>query len=59
VAKEVRIFPLVENFTSMKSRHLDLILEALATRGYETEIQTTVYEFQRGGNELLKVMGAS
>ena len=57
VAKEVRIFPLVENFTSIKSRHLDSILEALTTRGYETEIQKTVYEFQRGGNELLKVIG--
>jgi hypothetical protein len=55
VAKEVRIFPLVENFTSFKSRHLDSILETLTTQGYYTNIQKTVYEFQRGGNELLKI----
>ncbi|MFP4135184.1 MAG: SAM-dependent methyltransferase [Halothece sp.] len=53
IAKEVRIFPLVENFTSAKSRHLDFILEALTARNYQTNIQKTGYEFQRGGNELL------
>lgn len=55
VAKEVRIFPLVENFTSDQSRHLESILKELSTQGYETEIEKTVYEFQRGGNQLLKV----
>lgn len=55
VAKEVRIFPLVENFTSTKSQHLDAILAALSRQGYQTEIQKTIYEFQRGGNELLAV----
>lgn len=55
VAQEVRIFPLVENFTSAKSRHLEAVLAALSTQGYQTEIQQASYEFQRGGNELLKV----
>ena len=55
VAKEVRIFPLVENFTSAKSRHLDAVLSELSQQGYETEIENTIYEFQRGGNQLLKV----
>jgi len=55
VANTVRIFPLVENFTCSKSRHLDSILEALTRQGYQTEIQTTGYEFQRGGNELLQL----
>jgi hypothetical protein len=55
VAQEVRIFPLVENFTSAKSRHLEAVLAALSTQGYQTEIQKASYEFQRGGNELLKV----
>ncbi len=55
VAKEVRVFPLVENFTSAKSRHLEAILAALSTQEYKTEVQKTIYEFQRGGNELLKV----
>ncbi len=55
VAKEVRIFPLVENFTSDQSRHLDAVLAALPKQGYQTTIEPTIYEFQRGGNELLKV----
>ena len=55
IAKEVRIFPLVENFTSAKSRHLDFILEALTVRNYYIKVEKTGYEFQRGGNELLRV----
>ncbi|NBD18082.1 MAG: SAM-dependent methyltransferase [Cyanobacteria bacterium] len=55
VAKEVRIFPLLENFTSDQSRHFDSVLAALSRQGYQTAIEPTIYEFQRGGNELLKV----
>ncbi|NEO28232.1 MAG: class I SAM-dependent methyltransferase [Kamptonema sp. SIO4C4] len=55
VAQEVRIFPLVENFTGERSRHLDPLLDWLTQQQYQWEIQPVAYEFQRGGNEMLRL----
>ncbi|HEY9761809.1 MAG TPA: methyltransferase domain-containing protein [Trichocoleus sp.] len=54
VAKEVRIFPLLELGT-VKSRHLDTVMAKLEALGYLLQIQTVDYEFQKGGNEMLRV----
>ena len=57
VAAEVRIFPLLE-FGSVKSRHLDAVLEGLRGRGYRCSMHAVPYEFQRGGDTMLRVQGA-
>ena len=54
VAREVRIFPLMELGT-LRSRHLDPVLAQLADLGYAATIERVDYEFQRGGNEMLRV----
>ncbi len=54
VADEVRIFPLM-TLNNIYSPHLDKVREALSERGYESEIIKTEYEFQQGGDEMLKV----
>jgi hypothetical protein len=54
VAQEVRIFPLL-NISGEKSKLLLPVLQELDNSGYKTETQQVNYEFQKGGNELLKV----
>ncbi len=55
VAKEVRIFPLLESFTGKLSSHLDSIIKTLSTDGYRVMIVQTPYEFQINGNQMLKI----
>lgn len=58
IATEVRVFPLLE-LGSRPSRHLAPVLAALAQR---PELTATVdpvdYEFQRGGNQMLRIVVA-
>jgi len=54
VAAEVRIFPLLE-MGSVNSRHLDAVLASLRDGGYYCSVETVPYEFQRGGNIMLRV----
>lgn len=58
VATEVRIFPLL-NISGEPSLLLPFILEELAVQGYNLEIKQVPYEFQRGGNQLLRVWRAN
>lgn len=53
VAREVRLFPLLE-LGSVPSRHLGAITELLAEEGIETELVRVDYEFQRGGDTMMK-----
>jgi hypothetical protein len=55
VAGEVRIFPLLENYRIERSPHVQPTIAFLQAQGLQVEIVTTTYEFQRGGNELLRV----
>ncbi|WP_243357999.1 hypothetical protein [Fundidesulfovibrio terrae] len=57
VSSEVRVFPLLE-LGSVRSRHLEAVLSRLASEGYAVEIERVGYEFQRGGNEMLRVSSA-
>jgi len=57
VAGEVRIFPLLE-LGSRKSRHVPAVATRLAAAGYAVSIETVPYEFQRGGNQMMKVKAA-
>jgi hypothetical protein len=55
VAKEVRIFPLLMNFSNDISPWLEPVMNHLQNHGYITEIRQVTYEFQKGGNQLLRV----
>ncbi|MCB4764918.1 MAG: SAM-dependent methyltransferase [Sulfurovum sp.] len=54
VGKEVRIFPLV-TLENKYSPHLKPLCEALEKQGFKTEIVKSEYEFQKGGDEMLRV----
>jgi len=53
-AAEVRIFPLLD-LDGEPSRHVEPIRALLAERGFDSEIQQVDYEFQKGGNRMLRV----
>lgn len=54
VANEVRIFPLLE-LGSKPSRHLQSVTDSLSAMGYYVTIDRVSYEFQRGGNNMMKI----
>jgi len=54
VSKEVRIFPII-TLEGKRSPHLDGIMARLKTLGYLTTIEKVAYEFQKGGDEMLRV----
>lgn len=56
VAGEVRVFPVVENFTGVRSPHLDFVMVQLQAEGWQVEVVPVSYEFQRGGNEMLRIV---
>jgi hypothetical protein len=54
IASEIRIFPLLK-LDGETSPYLELVMEDLSNKGYSTEIQAVAYEFQKGGNQMLKI----
>jgi hypothetical protein len=54
VASEVRIFPLL-SLDRRPSPHLDPLVTYLAENGWRTEVLPVPYEFQRGGNQMLRI----
>ncbi len=54
VAKEVRVFPLLD-MVGNRSEHLDPLRLALGREGIATVIEKVDYEFQKGGNQMLRV----
>jgi hypothetical protein len=58
VAGEVRVFPLVD-LTGSRSCHLDAVLEAIEAREYVWSVEEVNYEFQRGGNQMLRIIISS
>ena len=58
VAKEVRIFPLLE-LGAEKSRHLDEVISTLKGDGFDIAIEKVEYEFQKSGNKMLRVRSGS
>ena len=55
VAKEVRVFPLVD-LKGEKSVHVEGVVKELTSLGYDTSIIKTGYKFQKGGNEMMRVL---
>jgi len=54
VSHEVRIFPLLE-LGSVPSRHLGRLTAELERRGHDVERVKVPWEFQKNGNEMLRV----
>jgi hypothetical protein len=54
VSSEVRIFPLLQ-LDGQPSTYLDAVLQELSSKGIQAQIQTVGYEFQKGGNQMLKI----
>ena len=54
IADEVRIFPLLDLSTD-KSRHVEEIIKIFKEKEVLVSIETVDYEFQKGGNQLMKI----
>jgi len=54
VAGEVRIFPLLA-LGAVRSRHVDSVIAAVRRRGLDVSIDRVPYEFQRGGNQMMRI----
>ncbi len=54
VAKEVRIFPLL-TYNAVRSPFIDALVPTLEKSGYNVSIESVPYEFQRGGNQVLRI----
>ena len=54
VADEVRVFPLLD-LVGNNSVHLNPVRLALHDKGIETSIEKVDYEFQKGGNQMLRI----
>ena len=54
VAQEVRIFPLLE-LSGAASPHLAEVTEALKAGGHTVIIEPVNYEFQKGGNQMMRI----
>jgi len=54
VATEVRIFPLLA-LGGARSPHVAALIRRLPENGFAVTVETVPYEFQRGGNQMLRV----
>jgi hypothetical protein len=54
-AKEVRIFPLL-TYDADPSPYVDPIVASIKKRGRRATIEHVQYEFQRGGNQMLRIV---
>jgi hypothetical protein len=58
VACEVRVFPLLA-LDGLPSAHVAACVEQLRGEGHDVAIETVRYEFQRGGNQMLRIRRSS
>jgi hypothetical protein len=54
ISPELRIFPLLK-LDGEASPYLDSIIQYLSNQGYSVQLQSVAYEFQKGGNQMLKI----
>lgn len=57
VADEVRVFPLLA-LGAVPSRHVDPVAAGLRQRGLQVTIEHVPYEFQKGGNQMMRIRRA-
>jgi hypothetical protein len=56
VAQEVRIFPVLDS-TGAPCRHLSEVMRAVEADGCSVRLESVNYEFQKGGNQMLRLTG--
>ena len=56
VAKDVRVFPLLENFTGEVSPFVEPVIDSLRKQNYEVTVEQVEYEFQINGNQILHII---
>ncbi|MGB3310308.1 MAG: hypothetical protein WBG32_09275 [Nodosilinea sp.] len=54
VAAEVRIFPLIQ-LNGQPSAYVEPVIDSLPCQWFSIQIETVAYEFQKGGNQMLKI----
>ena len=54
VASEARIFPLLQ-VGGAPSPHVQGVIEHFKSRGFQASIETVSFEFQRGGNKMMRL----
>ena len=54
ISPEIRIFPLVK-LDCERSPYIDSIIQEFSKEGFQVEVQNVSYEFQKGGNQMLKI----
>jgi len=55
IGKEVRLFPLL-TLAGKRSPYLDTIINTLSQDGHHVSVEAVDYEFQKGANEMLKIL---
>ncbi len=55
VARDVRVFPLLD-MSGKQSPHVDPVCDCLRRHHCKSDIEKVDYEFQRGGNQMLRVI---
>lgn len=53
-AQAVRIFPLLK-LDGQPSPHLEPVMQHLTSKGFDVQVQSVAYEFQKGGNQMLNI----
>lgn len=54
VAAEVRVFPLLQ-IGGTPSPHVEGVVDAFGSRSADATVEPVAYEFQRGGNRMLRL----
>ena len=54
VAQEVRIFPLLK-LNGEPSPFKGTVMDAFTNKGFDVQVQSVAYEFQKGGNQMMKI----
>jgi hypothetical protein len=58
VAREVRIFPLI-TYNAERSPFVEVLIPRLEQAGHKVSIESVPYEFQRGGNQMMRIWSAT
>ncbi len=54
ISSEVRIFPLLK-LDCEPSPYLKVVIEKLSTQGFDVQVKTVAYEFQKSANKMLSI----
>lgn len=54
ISPEVRIFPLLK-LDGEPSLYVESVIQEFDNRGFNVQVQPVAYEFQKGGNQMLKI----